>query len=132
MVVNDPVGDMCTRLRNAAMARHDKLTLPASKLKVEIAKVLKSEGFIADWVVHEKKPQNEMTLVLKYGPEREPAIMGIKRESKPGLRRYSNVRDLPRVKGGMGVAILSTSRGIMVDHEARKANVGGELLCTVY
>ncbi|MEW5741104.1 MAG: 30S ribosomal protein S8 [Myxococcota bacterium] len=132
MAVNDPVGDMLTRIRNAALARHEKLTLPSSKLKVEIAKALKSEGFIADYVVHERKPQNELTVMLKYGPNRESVISGIKRESKPGLRRYVNVRDLPRVKGGMGIAILSTSRGVMVDAEARKANVGGELICTVY
>jgi len=132
MVVNDPVGDMVTRIRNAVMARHDKLTLPSSKLKAEIAKALKDEGFIADFITHEKKPQNELTIVLKYGPEREQVITGIKRESKPGLRRYVNVRDIPRVKGGMGIAILSTSRGVMADHEARKANVGGELICTVY
>ena len=132
MVVNDPVGDMITRIRNAVMARHDKLTLPSSKLKAEVAKALKDEGFIADFVTHEKKPQNELTIMLKYGPEREPVITGIKRESKPGLRRYVNVRDIPRVKGGMGIAILSTSHGVMADHEARKANVGGELICTVY
>ncbi|MCC6336657.1 MAG: 30S ribosomal protein S8 [Myxococcales bacterium] len=132
MAVNDPVGDMLTRIRNAALARHEKLTLPSSKLKVEIAKALKGEGFIADYVVHERKPQNELTVMMKYGPNREPVITGIKRESKPGLRRYVNVRDLPRVKGGMGIAILSTSRGVMVDAEARKANVGGELICTVY
>jgi len=132
MVVNDPVGDMITRIRNAVMARHDKLTLPSSKLKAEIAKALKDEGFIADFVTHEKKPQNELTIMLKYGPDRQPVITGIKRESKPGLRRYVNVRDIPRVKGGMGIAILSTSHGVMADHEARKANVGGELICTVY
>lgn len=132
MVINDPVGDMLTRIRNAAMVRHDKLTLPSSKLKVEVAKCLKNEGFVADYVVHEKAPQNELTIVLKYGPNRESVITGIKRESKPGLRRYVNCRDIPRVKGGMGVAILSTSRGVMVDHEARKANVGGELICTIY
>lgn len=132
MVVNDPVGDMVTRIRNAALARHDKLTMPGSKLKAEIAKVLKAEGFIADFIVHEKKPQNELTIMLKYGPNREPVITGIRRISKPGLRRYSNSRDLPRVKGGMGVAVLSTSRGVMVDHEARRQKVGGELICTVY
>lgn len=123
---------MITRIRNAVMARHDKLTLPSSKLKAEIAKALKDEGFIADFVTHEKKPQNELTIMLKYGPDRQPVITGIKRESKPGLRRYVNVRDIPRVKGGMGIAILSTSHGVMADHEARKANVGGELICTVY
>jgi small subunit ribosomal protein S8 len=132
MVVNDPVGDMITRIRNAVLARHDKLTLPSSKLKVEIARALKDEGYVADFIVHDKTPQNELTIMLKYGPEREPVITGIKRESKPGLRRYVNVRDIPRVKGGMGIAILSTSRGIMADHAARKANVGGELICTVY
>jgi small subunit ribosomal protein S8 len=132
MAVNDPVGDMLTRIRNATLARHEKVTLPSSKLKVEIAKALKSEGFIADFVVHERKPQNELTLLLKYGPNREPVINGIKRESKPGLRKYVNSRELPRVKGGMGIAILSTSRGVMVDAEARKQRVGGELICTVY
>lgn len=132
MAVNDPVGDLVTRIRNASLARHDKLTLPSSKLKVEVARALKGEGFIADFVVHEKAPQNELTIMLKYGPNREPVITGIKRESKPGLRRYVSVRDIPRVKGGMGVAILSTSRGVLSDPEARKANVGGELICTVY
>ena len=87
MAVNDPVGDMITRLRNATLARHDKLTLPGSKLKVRLAKVLKDEGFIADYVEHEKKPQNELTLMLKYGPNREPVIWCIKRVSKPGLLR---------------------------------------------
>jgi small subunit ribosomal protein S8 len=123
---------MITRIRNAVLARHDKLTLPCSKLKTEVAKALKDEGYIADFLVLEKTPQNDLTIMLKYGPEREPVITGIKRESKPGLRRYVNVRDIPRVKGGMGIAILSTSRGIMSDHAARKANVGGELICTVY
>lgn len=132
MPVNDPVGDMLTRLRNASRARHDKVVLPASKLKFEIAKVLKSEGFVADVVAHDKKPQGELTVVLKYGADREPAITGIKRVSKPGLRRYVDVRAVPRVLGGMGVAILSTSRGVMSDGEARKQKVGGELICTVY
>ncbi len=132
MPVNDPVGDMLTRLRNASRARHDKVVLPASKLKFEIAKVLKLEGFVADVVAHDKKPQGELTVVLKYGADREPAITGIKRVSKPGLRRYVDVRAVPRVLGGMGVAILSTSRGVMSDAEARKQKVGGELICTVY
>ncbi len=132
MPVNDPVGDMLTRLRNASRARHDKVVLPASKLKFEIAKVLKLEGFVADVVAHDKQPQGELTVVLKYGADREPAITGIKRVSKPGLRRYVDVRAVPRVLGGMGVAILSTSRGVMSDAEARKQKVGGELICTVY
>jgi len=132
MPINDPLGDMLTRLRNASRARHDKMVLPASRLKVELAKVLKEEGFIADYVHHEAKPQGEITLMLKYGPDRAPVITGIKRISKPGLRRYVPVRDIPRVLSGLGIAILSTSKGVMVDHEARKQNVGGELICTVY
>ncbi|MFL5322393.1 MAG: 30S ribosomal protein S8 [Myxococcaceae bacterium] len=132
MAVNDPVGDMLTRIRNASRARHDKLVLPSSKMKVEVARVLKDEGFIGDFTVHERKPQNELTIVLKYGPDKQPAITGVRRVSKPGLRRYVPVRDIPRVLGGMGISILSTSKGVMVDSEARKQSVGGELLCTVY
>ncbi|MBX7096280.1 MAG: 30S ribosomal protein S8 [Myxococcaceae bacterium] len=132
MAVNDPMGDLITRLRNASNARHDKATMPSSKLKEQLVKVLKSEGFVADYVVHEKKPQNELTVMLKYGPNREPVITGIRRVSKPGLRRYSNVRNLPHVLGGMGVAILTTSKGVMSDAEARKQKLGGELICTVY
>jgi len=132
MPVNDPVGDMVTRIRNASRARHDKVVIPASKLKLEVARVLKDEGFIADFVLHEAKPQSEITVQLKYGPDRSPVITGIKRVSKPGLRRYTNSREIPRVLGGMGVCVLTTSRGIMSDNEARKQKVGGEILCTVY
>ena len=132
MPVNDPVGDMLTRLRNASRARHDKVVLPGSILKEQVAKVLKDEGFIADYTTHQRKPQNELTLTLKYGPDREPVITGIKRISKPGLRKFTAARNIPRVLGGMGISILTTSRGVMVDHEARKQKVGGELICTVY
>lgn len=132
MVVNDPVGDMLTRLRNASNAHHDQTVMPHSKLKEQVLRVLKEEGFIADYVVHERQPQNEITVTLKYGPEKKPVIQGIRRVSRPGLRRYSNVRDLPRVLNGMGIAILSTSRGVMSDNEARKQKVGGELIATVY
>jgi small subunit ribosomal protein S8 len=132
MPVNDPISDMLTRLRNASRAHHDKVVLPASKLKVQILEVLKSEGFVGDVVQHEKTPQNEVTVFLKYGPERAPVLTGIRRESKPGLRRYVPVRDIPSVLGGLGVAILSTSKGILADADARKQNVGGELICTVY
>lgn len=132
MPVNDPLGDMMTRLRNGSRARKDKILMPHSKLKLEVAKVLKEEGFITDYVHHDKKPQGEITLVLKYGAEREPAITGIRRISKPGLRRYANSRELPRVLGGMGISILTTSRGIMSDGQARKQKVGGEVICTVY
>ncbi|MBI3181988.1 MAG: 30S ribosomal protein S8 [Myxococcales bacterium] len=132
MPVNDPVGDMLTRIRNAVRARHDKMVIPRSRLKLEVIKVLKEEGFVADFVAHEAKPQGEITVMLKYGADRQPAIQGIRRVSKPGLRRYVRVGDIPRVLGGLGVSILSTSRGVMVDHQARKENVGGELICTVY
>jgi small subunit ribosomal protein S8 len=132
MLLNDPVGDMLTRLRNGSRAHHEKVVLPSSKLKLEILRVLKEEGFIADYLEHERKPQNEITVVLKYGPERAPVLAGVKRISKPGIRRYVPVRGIPRVLGGLGISILSTSRGVMVDHEARKQNVGGEIICTVY
>jgi small subunit ribosomal protein S8 len=132
MPVNDPVGDMLTRLRNASRARHDKVVIPHSKLKVEIIRVLKDEGYVGDYTIHETKPQNEITVQLKYGPDRSSAITGIRRVSKPGLRRYVPVRDIPRVLNGMGIAVLSTSKGILSDGEARKQNLGGELLCTVY
>ncbi|HLL52547.1 MAG TPA: 30S ribosomal protein S8 [Myxococcaceae bacterium] len=132
MPVNDPVGDMLTRLRNASNAHHDKVVLPASKLKLEIARVLKDEGFIADYTHHATEPQGEITVMLKYGPDKQPVLQGIRRVSKPGLRRYVAVRDIPRVLGGLGISILSTSKGILVDSEARKQNVGGELLCTIY
>src|SRR5215831_8432560 len=114
MLLNDPVGDMLTRLRNASRAHHERVVFPSSKLKLEILRVLKEEGFIADYIEHERRPQNEVTVMLKYGPEQAP------------------VRNIPRVLGGLGISILSTSRGVMVDHEARKQNVGGELICTIY
>ena len=132
MPVNDPVGDMLTRIRNASRARHDKVVIPTSKLKVEIARVLKSEGFIADYVEHKAGVQGEITVQLKYGPDKSPVIVGIRRVSRPGLRRYVPVRDIPRVLGGLGTSILSTSKGILADGEDRKQNVGGELICTVY
>ena len=131
MPVNDPLGDLVTRLRNGSTARKDKIVLPHSKLKLELAKVLKEEGFITDFVHHDKKPQGEITLLLKYGPEKEPVITGIRRVSKPGLRRYVSVRDIPQVRSGLGIAILSTSRGVLSDTEARKQKVGGEFICTV-
>ena len=132
MPVNDPLGDMVTRLRNGSTSRKDKILLPHSKIKLEVARVLKEEGFITDFVHHDKKPQGEITVVLKYGAEREPAITGIRRISKPGLRRYSRSTALPKVLGGMGISILSTSRGIMSDTQAKQQKVGGEIICTVY
>jgi len=131
MIVNDPVGDMLTRLRNATRAGHERVVMPSSRLKAEIARVLKEEGYINDYTVHERKPQNELTVELKYGPARIPVIRELKRVSRPGLRRYVAKREIPRVLGGLGISILSTSKGILADHEARRQNVGGELLCTV-
>jgi small subunit ribosomal protein S8 len=132
MPVNDPVGDMLTRIRNASRARHDRVVIPTSKMKVQIARVLKEQGYIAEYTEHEAKPQGEITLQLKYGPDKSPVITGIRRISKPGLRRYVPVRDIRPVLGGLGISILSTSQGILSDVEARKQNLGGELICTVY
>jgi small subunit ribosomal protein S8 len=132
MSFTDPIGDMLTRIRNASNARHEKVVIPASRLKARIAEVLKEEGFIKDYVRHEEGPQGAITILLKYTPERAPAITDIKRVSKPGLRRYVPTGSIPRVLNGMGIAILSTSKGILVDREARKQKVGGELICTVW
>ena len=132
MSVTDPIGDMLTRIRNASNARHEKVLVPASRLKTRIAEVLKEEGYIRDWVLHEEGPQGAITILLKYTPEREPAISEIKRVSRPGLRRYVPTDAIPRILNGMGIAILSTSKGVMVDREARKQQVGGELICTVW
>jgi small subunit ribosomal protein S8 len=132
MSLTDPVADMLTRIRNASSARHEKCLVPRSKLKVRIAEVLKEEGFIKDFLVHEDGPQGAITILLKYDADREPAISDIKRVSKPGLRRYVPTGSIPRVLNGMGIAILSTSKGVMADREARKQKVGGELICTVW
>src|SRR5687768_7067633 len=129
MPVNDPIGDMLTRLRNGSKARHDRVVIPASRLKREVLRVLKETGFIAEYTEHpgtDGKPQGEITVQLKYGPDRSPVITGIKRISKPGLRRYAPVREIPRVLGGLGICILSTSRGVLDDGEARKQKLGGE------
>jgi small subunit ribosomal protein S8 len=132
MSFTDPIGDMLTRIRNASNARHEKVVIPASRLKVRIAEVLKEEGFIKDFVRHEDGPQGAITVLLKYTPDRSPVITDIKRVSKPGLRRYVPTESIPRVLNGMGIAILSTSKGVLVDREARKQKVGGELICTVW
>jgi small subunit ribosomal protein S8 len=132
MSMTDPVADMLTRIRNASSARHEKCLVPRSGLKIRIAEVLKEEGFIKDFLVHEDGPQGAITILLKYSADREPAISDIKRVSKPGLRRYVPTGSIPRVLNGMGIAILSTSKGVMADREARKQKVGGELICTVW
>jgi len=132
MSFTDPIGDMLTRLRNASSARHEKVVIPASRLKLRIAEVLKAEGYIADFVRHDDGGQGAITILLKYTSDREPAFSEIKRVSKPGLRRYVANTEIPRVLNGLGIAILSTSMGVMVDREARKQKVGGELICTVW
>jgi small subunit ribosomal protein S8 len=132
MSFTDPIGDMLTRIRNASSARHEKCLVPRSRLKIRIAEVLKEEGFIKDFVVHQDGVQGAISILLKYSGDREPAISDIKRVSRPGLRRYVPNDAIPRVLNGMGIAILSTSKGVLVDREARKQKVGGELICTVW
>ncbi len=134
MNVSDPIADMLTRIRNAASARHDAVNIPASRTKVAIAQVLKQEGFIKDFSVatEEGKVQPTLKVELSYGGRKQPILSGLKRVSKPGLRVYVQRREIPRVYGGLGVAILSTPKGIMTGHEARRQEVGGEVLCYVW
>ena len=132
MTMTDPIADMLTRLRNANSVLHDKVEIPGSKIKRAIAAVLKEEGFIKDFTFTENNKQGVLTLTLKYGPKREKVISGIKRISKPGLRMYSKHAELPKVLGGLGIAIISTSRGIMSDKQARKAGLGGEVIAYVW
>jgi small subunit ribosomal protein S8 len=132
MTMTDPVADLLTRLRNANSAYHDTVTLPHSKLKANIAEILKEEGYIADWSVGDARVGRTLTLSLKYGPNRERSIAGIKRVSKPGLRVYAKSTEIPKVLGGLGVAILSTSSGLLTDRKATKKGVGGEVLAFVW
>ena len=132
MTMTDPIADMLTRLRNANSVLHDKVEIPGSKIKKAIASVLKEEGFIKDFTFTENNKQGVLTLTLKYGPKREKVISGIKRISKPGLRMYSKHAELPKVLGGLGIAIISTSKGIMSDKQARKAGLGGEVIAYVW
>ena len=132
MAMTDPIADMLTRLRNANSVYHDKVEIPGSKIKKAIAEVLKEEGFIKDYTFTEDNKQGILTLLLKYGPQREKVITGIKRVSKPGLRQYAKRAELPRVLGGLGIAIISTSKGIMSDKQARKAGLGGDVIAYVW
>lgn len=129
-MMTDPVSDMLTRIRNAALARHERTLVPASKLKRNIAEILKKEGYIAD--VRDEGDERNLTIVLKYGRDRGSVIDGIRRISRPGRRVYVSYDRIPRVLSGLGISILSTSRGIMSDREARRQKVGGELLCEVW
>lgn len=132
MTMTDPVADLLTRIRNANSAHHDAITLPGSKLKANIAEILKTEGYIADWKVEEARVGTTLSISLKYGPNRERSIAGIKRVSKPGLRVYAKSAEIPTVLGGLGVAILSTSSGLLTDRQAEKKGVGGEVLAYVW
>ncbi|KZE68225.1 30S ribosomal protein S8 [Fictibacillus phosphorivorans] len=132
MVMTDPIADMLTRIRNANTVRHDKLELPASNMKKEIAEILKREGFVRDVEYVEDSKQGMIRIFLKYGSNNERVISGLKRISKPGLRVYAKSTELPRVLGGLGIAIVSTSKGIMTDKEARQSQMGGEVLAYVW
>lgn len=132
MAVNDPIADFLTRVRNAGIARHRTVEIPHSKMKREIARILKQEGYISDFSEKGVGAEARLIVELKYGPEGDRAIRGLRRMSRPGRRVYRKQTDIPRVLDGLGVAILSTSRGILTDHEARRQGIGGEVLCFVY
>ena len=133
MASNDTIADMLTRIRNAALARHQRTQVPSTKMTRSIAKVLKEEGFIADYEENGEGIKKQLVISLRYkGKNRQPIVTALKRVSKPGLRVYSNRKELPRVLGGIGIAIISTPNGIMTDREARRQGVGGEVLCYVW
>ena len=132
MAVSDPIADMLTRIRNSAMARHDSVSMPASKMKLNIAKILKQEGYIAGFEVTGIGIERQIKITLRYQERNKPMILGLKRMSKPGLRVYVQRNEIPRVYGGMGIAILSTSRGVLPSYKAWKQGLGGELLCYIW
>lgn len=132
MVVNDPIADMLTRIRNALIAKHDGLTLPASNMKKSIAKILLDEGFIRNFELQDDGLQGQIKIVLKYAQGKQSVITGLKRISKPGLRVYAPHDGLPKVLGGLGIAVISTSRGVMTDKQARQTGVGGEVLAYIW
>ena len=132
MVMTDPIADFLTRIRNANMVIHEKVEIPASKTKIALAEILKNEGFIKDYEQIEDGKQGIIRVYLKYGPNREKVISGLKRISKPGLKVYCKKDEIPKVLGGLGIAIISTSKGIMTDKEARKHGLGGEVICYVW
>lgn len=134
MTMTDPIADMLTRIRNANVAKHDDVRMPSSKQKEALANLLKSEGYIDSFSISQadNKPYRTLSIEMKYSPERERTISGMRRVSKPGLRVYSPSKEIPRVLGGLGVAIVSTNHGLMTDREARKRNVGGEVMCFIW
>jgi len=130
--VNDPIADLLTRIRNGSVAKHEQVVVPASKLKLEVAKILREEGYISKCELVDEGWQGKIRIGLRYGAKREPVISGLKRVSKPGLRVYVGHDEIPRVRGGLGVTILSTPQGVMGDKEARRRRLGGEILCQVW
>ena len=131
MTISDPIADMLTRIRNAVMVRHDSVLMPASRMKVAIARILKEEGFINEYDIIKAKPQQSMRIHLKYDEDKHPILSGLERVSKPGLRVYVGKKEIPRVAGGMGIAIVSTSKGLMTGEQAWRQGIGGELLCYI-
>lgn len=132
MVVTDTIADMLTRIRNANQMRYKEVEVPASKIKIEIARILKEEGFIADYKIKKNDVQSIIVLSLKYGDKKERVITGLKRISKPGLRVYAKAQELPRVLNGLGIAIVSTSHGVMTDRDARNQSLGGEVMAFIW
>ena len=132
VAVTDPIADMLTRIRNANMALSESVTMPSSKAKEEIAKLLAAEGYVAGFEVTPGDPGKELTVSLRYTEDRQPVLQGLRRVSKPGRRRYSSATELPRVQGGLGVTIVSTSQGLLVDRECRRRKLGGEIICEVW
>jgi len=132
MATTDQIADMLTRVRNANMAAHEHVLVPASKMKLEIAKILKAQGYVQKYDLVDDKRHGQIRLHLRYTPDRKPVITGLKRVSRPGVRTYVGADNIPRVMGGLGIAILSTSRGVLSDREARRRRVGGEVLCYVW
>jgi small subunit ribosomal protein S8 len=130
--MSDPLADMLTRLRNAVMVKFDSVEMPLSSVKVDVAKVLKDEGYIRDYQVKKDNVQGSLKIDLKYGPNKESVITGLKRISKPGLRKYTKVNDIPKVLNGLGIAIISTSKGVVTDKTARALKSGGEIICEVW
>ena len=132
MTVSDPIADMLTRIRNAIMARHDSVLIPASKMKLAIARILKNEGFINDYEVLKDKPHRVIKIYLKYDDKNQPVLSRLERVSKPGLRVYAQRKEIPRVYGGLGIALVSTAQGVMTGQQAWRRGIGGELLCYVW
>ncbi|MGD8439834.1 MAG: 30S ribosomal protein S8 [Holophagae bacterium] len=132
MSMTDPVSDLLTRIRNATSVRHDRMDVPASKMKLEIAKILKQEGYIRTFKMVEEGPQGTIRIYLKYADDGEPVIHGLRRVSRPGRRVYRGVGELPKVRNGLGVAVVSTNRGVLTDEQARGLQVGGEVLCEIW